>query len=67
MAGTIIDSLETHVQNMLVGLGFNLASVDGVGDLTTQKAIREYQELLGLPITGEISGELVRRLEDSSN
>jgi len=57
----------SHVQNMLVGLGFNLASVDGVGDPTTQKAIREYQELLGMPITGEISDELIGRLEASSN
>ena len=52
------------VENLLVGLGYNPGTVDGIADARTSKAIRLYQARYGLPLTGKMS-ELLKHMSDS--
>ena len=53
------------VENLLVGLGYNPGTVDGIADARTTKAIRLYQARYGLPMSGQMSGELLMHVSDT--
>ena len=50
-------------QTLLTDLGFDIGGVDGTTGPKTEEAIREFQKINGMPETGEISDELIQRLE----
>ncbi|MEO0467287.1 MAG: peptidoglycan-binding protein [Pseudomonadota bacterium] len=50
------------VQVALTALGFDLGTPDGVAGPATSQAVRAYQEIAGLPVTGEIDSALVQSL-----
>ncbi len=55
-----IRELEDH----LAHLGFDPGPVDGVLDEQTRAAIKGYQDLAGLPVTGRASGGLLAELRE---
>lgn len=54
-----------RVQTALNARGYNAGPADGVMGPSTRSAIRTYQADAGLPVTGQVSAELVRRLEST--
>jgi peptidoglycan hydrolase-like protein with peptidoglycan-binding domain len=52
-----------ELQRLLTALGFDTEGSDGVIGAKTKAAISAYQASLGLPVTGEPSLELLRRLQ----
>ena len=50
------------VQKRLADLGFDPGPADGVVSSKTRTAIRAFQRLMGTPVTGEASEELLNRL-----
>ncbi|OAK67946.1 S41 family peptidase [Lederbergia galactosidilytica] len=50
-------------QEMLKGLGFSPGRIDGYFDEQTEKAVRAFQSIEELPITGEIDEKTVAKLE----
>jgi len=51
-----------ELQRRLTAKGFDTAGADGVIGAKTRAAIRAYEASVGLPVTGEPSLELLRRL-----
>jgi len=50
------------VEDRLAGLGLDPGQVDGEFDNATRRALRQYQQSAGLPVTGFVSQELVVKL-----
>ena len=51
------------LQRGLTAAGFDTGGTDGVMGAKTKAAIAAYQQAAGLPVTGEPSLELLRRLQ----
>ena len=51
------------LQQRLTAAGFDTGGTDGVMGAKTKAAISAYQASVGLPVTGEPSLELLRRLQ----
>ncbi|MDU8945504.1 lytic murein transglycosylase [Ovoidimarina sediminis] len=51
------------LQRQLTARGFDTGGIDGVIGPTTRDAIGEYQARMGLPVTGDPSMDLLRRLK----
>ena len=51
-----------RVQSLLATLGYNAGPADGVMGPRTRMAIRNFQEVAGLPVTGQIDGALIEAL-----
>ena len=49
-------------QRELLALGIYKGIVDGVNGLRTKQAIQDYQQLNGLPPTGEVSDDLINHM-----
>ncbi len=60
--GTRVQRVKT-TQSLLSDLGFDIGGIDGTTGPKTENAIREFQKINGMPETGEISDELIQRLE----
>ncbi|MHA6264783.1 lytic murein transglycosylase [Arenibacterium sp. CAU 1754] len=60
--GMTIDDRKA-LQRRLTAKGFDTQGSDGVIGPNTQNAIRSYQRSVGLPVTGEPSLQLLKRLE----
>ncbi|PHP68366.1 peptidoglycan-binding protein [Zhengella mangrovi] len=52
-----------HVQQVLAGLKLYDGAVDGLNGPQTREAVKTYQRIVGLPVTGEISADLMRQLD----
>jgi peptidoglycan hydrolase-like protein with peptidoglycan-binding domain len=61
-APSLMQVYTATVQQELARRGYNPGSIDGVPGAQTQSAIRDFQDDNGLPITGEVSLELVNYL-----
>ena len=59
------DPLIQDAQRELLALGVYKGSVDGVNGLHTKQAIQDYQQLNGLPLTGEVSDDLINHMRFS--
>lgn len=57
------DSLVEDVQRELLAMGQYKGMVDGVNGQRTRQAIQQYQQVNGLPVTGEVSSELISRIQ----
>ena len=53
-------------QTLLGDLGYDVGKPDGIIGSKTRKAIKTFESVNGLPETGQISDDLVRRLEIAS-
>jgi len=53
-------------QTLLGELGYDVGTPDGIIGSKTRKAIKSFESVNGLPETGQISDDLVRRLEIAS-
>jgi len=53
-----------ELEGLLVGLGFDPGPVDGVLDEQTRTAIKGYQDLAALPVTGRASWGLLAELRE---
>lgn len=53
-------------QNLLTKHGYLISATDGILDQSTEEAVRAYQRLLQIPATGQISPNLIARLEKTS-
>ncbi|MEM6636423.1 MAG: caspase family protein [Pseudomonadota bacterium] len=62
-AVTVTPTVIRKVQAQLNILNLNAGTADGVSGANTRAAIRRYQERVGLPVNGEIDGELVAALD----
>jgi peptidoglycan hydrolase-like protein with peptidoglycan-binding domain len=51
-----------ELQRALTAAGFDTGGSDGVMGAKTRAAIADYQRAMGLPVTGEPSLDLLRRL-----
>ena len=51
-----------ELQRLLTAAGFDTGGTDGVIGAKTKAAISAYQASIGVPVTGEPSLELLRRL-----
>ena len=56
------DPLIQDAQRELLALGVYKGTVDGVNGLRTKQAIIDYQQLNGLPPTGEVSDDLINHM-----
>ncbi len=56
------DPMIEDVQRELLAVGIYKGAVDGVNGLRTKQAIQAYQQLNGLPATGEASDDLVNSI-----
>ncbi|WP_409302788.1 S41 family peptidase [Peribacillus sp. SCS-155] len=54
-----------YAQGMLKGLGFEPGREDGYLDLKTEIAIKAFQRIEGLPVTGELNNKTAGRLEEA--
>jgi peptidoglycan hydrolase-like protein with peptidoglycan-binding domain len=61
-APSLMQVYTATVQQELARRGYNPGRIDGVLGSQTQSAIRDFQEDNGLPVTGEVSLELVNYL-----
>ncbi len=57
------DPLVEDVQRQLLATGIYRGMVDGVIGQRTKIAIQQYQQLNGLPITGEVSADLINHIK----
>ncbi len=57
------DPLVEDVQRELLAMGQYKGMVDGVNGQRTKLAIQQYQQVNGLPVTGEVSTELITHIE----
>jgi TPR repeat protein len=55
--------LVVRVQEALVAIGYYDGSIDGIAGPVTRAAVAAFQQDIGVPITGEVSKELVGQLE----
>ncbi len=53
-----------ELEGLLVGLGFDPGPVDGVLDEQTRTAIKGYQDLAALPVTGRANWGLLAELRE---
>lgn len=53
-----------RVQAGLKAFGNDLVPVDGVPGKTTREAVREFQKLFGMPVTGEIDTTLIGKMRE---
>ena len=53
-----------ELEGLLADLGFDPGPVDGVLDEQTKTAIKGYQDLAGLPVTGRASWGLLAELRE---
>ena len=60
-------SIEVLVQSALARRGYYSGPVDGVIGSGTRSAIRQFQYDNGLPVTGQIDGQLVQALKIGSD
>jgi len=51
------------VQTLLTDLGFDIGGADGAAGPKTKSAVREFQKVNGMSETGEITDDLIQRLE----
>ena len=51
-----------ELEDLLARLGFDPGSVDGVLDARTRTAIKGYQDLAALPVSGQASSDLLDEL-----
>ena len=56
----------TLAQQLLTKLGFNIGEPDGKMGLRTANAIRLFQLQSGMPVTGEITPELLDQMKRSA-
>ena len=56
------DPLIQDAQRELLALGVYKGAVDGVNGLHTKQAIETYQQMNGLPATGEVSDDLITHM-----
>lgn len=56
----------TLTQQLLTKLGFNIGEPDGKMGLRTANAIRLFQLQSGMPVTGEITPELLDQMKRSA-
>jgi peptidoglycan hydrolase-like protein with peptidoglycan-binding domain len=56
------DPLVEDVQRELLAIGQYKGMVDGVNGIRTKQAIQQYQQTNGLPVTGEVTAELVNHI-----
>ena len=56
------DPLIQDAQRELLALGVYKGTVDGVNGQRTKQAIQDYQQLNGLPLTGEVSDDLLNHM-----
>ena len=61
-APSLMQVYTVTVQQELARRGYNPGRIDGVLGAQTEAAIRDFQDDNGLPITGEVSLELVNYL-----
>ncbi len=57
------DPLVEDAQRQLLQIGVYKGGVDGVNGLRTRQAIQQYQQMNGLPATGEITEDLVNNMK----
>ena len=50
-------------QTLLSSLGYNVGAPDGVAGSKTRKAVKSFQAVNGMPETGRVTDELIRKLE----
>lgn len=55
-----------QIQNLLSTLGFQPGVADGAPGPQTRKAIREYQNMLGLPADGEPTADLLAHIKQTA-
>ncbi|WP_017932023.1 SEL1-like repeat protein [Robiginitomaculum antarcticum] len=55
-----------RVQTLLANIGYDIGGVDGAAGPRTRDAIREFERLNSLPITGKVSDPLLQRLENAA-
>lgn len=55
--------LVREAQRLLNARGYQVGPADGVAGPRTRAAVREFQQLIGMPLTGDTTPELVWRLE----
>ncbi len=58
------DAIVVKVQAGLRAFGIDRIQLDGVLGGQTQAAIREFQSLFGLPVTGQIDDKLIAKMEE---
>jgi peptidoglycan hydrolase-like protein with peptidoglycan-binding domain len=58
----LADPVVQKVQSVLKGLGFYAGDVDGLKGPGTEKAVRAYQDKMGLETTGRIDQQLLEAL-----
>lgn len=56
------DARNVYLQKLLAMTGLMFGPIDGIVGKNTRKAIRIYQDLYGLPVTGEFDAPTVARL-----
>ncbi len=56
-------ALVERTQRLLNDLGFDAGPADGVAGPKTREAVRAYQRTSGLPVDGQVTAALLRRLE----
>ena len=57
--------LTLDIQTILMTLGYNPGTVDGIYGERTGAAIEEFQQDIGIPVDGQISQELLQTLQQS--
>ena len=53
-------------QILLSSLGYNVGTPDGVAGSKTRKAVKSFESVNGMPETGQVTDELIRKLEVAS-
>ena len=64
-AGELSESTVARIQLELKRLGYDIGTVTGQPGEATRAAIRQFQSASGLPVDGQPSAELLRRLGDT--
>ena len=50
-------------QTLLSDLGYEVGQPDGIAGAKTRDAVKSFESVNGLPETGEVTEELIRKLE----
>jgi len=60
-----MNNIEVHnLQVMLQGIGYPPGRTDGYFDAQTERAVKAFQRVHGLPVTGVVDAETATRIED---
>ncbi|MBK7261674.1 MAG: peptidoglycan-binding protein [Rubrivivax sp.] len=62
-----IDDRIRKAQQFLISQGFDVGAIDGVLGARTQAALRSFQQLQGLPSSGQLDAATQRALDDAAN